>query len=56
MKTYRELIRFMRTKQFAIDVIGLVESVVGDNYKSLRRLEPSIKTLNDYVQQVEENS
>ena len=55
MKTYNQLVSFMRTKQFAIDVMALVESVVGDNFKSLRRLEPSIKTLNDYVQHVEEN-
>jgi hypothetical protein len=55
MKTYSELVSFMRTKQFAIDVLALVESVVGDNFKSLRRLEPSIKTLNDYVNHVEEN-
>ena len=53
MKTYNQLVSFMRTKQFAIDVMALVESVVGDNFKSLRRLEPSIKTLNDYVQHVE---
>jgi len=55
MKTYEELISFMQTKQFAVDVLALVESVVGDNFKSLRRLEPSIKTLNDYVKHVEEN-
>lgn len=55
MKTYNELVAFMRTKQFAINVMALVESVVGDNYKSLRRLEPTIKTLRDYVQHVEES-
>jgi hypothetical protein len=53
MKTYRDLILFMRTEAFAIEVLALVESVVGDNFKSLRRLEPSIKTLEDYVQHVE---
>ena len=55
MKTYDELIGFMRTKQFAIEVLALVESVIGDNYKSLRRLEPGIKTLNDYVQHIEQD-
>jgi hypothetical protein len=55
MKTHEELMMFMRTRQFAVDVLALVESVVGDNFKSLRRLEPSIKTINDYVQHVEED-
>jgi len=55
MKTYDDLVSFMRTKKFAISVLALVENVVGDNFKSLRRLEPSIRTLNDYVQHVEED-
>jgi len=56
MKTYNDLMKFMRTKQFAIEVIKLVECVVGYNFMSLRILEPNIKTLGDYSKHVEEST
>lgn len=55
-KTYQQLMDYMRTEEFAVKTLSLVESVIGDNFKSLRRLEPSIRTLNDYVSHVEENT
>jgi len=55
MKTYNDLMKFMRTKQFAIEVLSMVESVVGYNFMSLRILEPNIKTLADYARYVEES-
>ena len=54
-KTYQQLMDYMRTEEFAVKTLSLVESVIGDNFKSLRRLEPSILTLNDYVSHVEES-
>jgi len=53
VKNYNELVEFMNTDKFGLRVMSLVEAVAGDNFKSLRRLEPTIKTLNDYVGHVE---
>ena len=56
MKTYKELMMFMRTEEYAIRSIALVESIMGDNFKSLRRLEPNIQTLNDYANHIEDDA
>jgi hypothetical protein len=53
-KTYQQLMDYMRTEDYAIKTMAFVESIMGDNFKSLRRGLHSPETLNEYVALVEE--
>ena len=55
-RTYQELMDYMRTKEYAIKTMALVESVVGYNFMAIRALQEGIETLNDYVKHVEEST
>ena len=55
-KTYQQLMDYMRTEEYAIKTMALVESVVGYNFMAIRALQEGIETLNDYVKHVEEST
>ena len=55
-KTYQQLMDYMRTEDYAIKTMALVESVVGYNFMAIRALQEGIETLNDYVEHVEESN
>ena len=53
MKTKKQLMTALKSEMFALQVLKKVEEISGDNFKSLRRLHPDIKTIRDYVKYVE---
>ena len=56
MKTKKQLMKALKSKTFALQVLKKVEEISGDNFKSLRRLHTDIKTIQDYLDYVESDT
>ena len=50
MKTYAETLRVLRSRDFALHVIALVESIAAGHFVGAAKMKKSIKTIQDWAE------